>query len=433
MFEELTSKLQGIFRKLRGRGRLTQKEVREQLRELRRILLEADVNYKVAKEFISSVEERAVGEEVTRSLTPGEVVVKIVYSELTRLLGETRSKLSISSSPATIMLVGLQGSGKTTTAAKLGRYLKKGGRRPLLVACDVKRPAASEQLKSLAERAGLDFFGDDRGDAPEICKRALKEAKSSSGDVVILDTAGRLHIDDKLMAELSLIKSRLKPKEVLLVVDGMTGQDAVSIAENFEDSLGLSGMILTKLDGDARGGAALSVRAVTKRPIKFIGTGEKLSDLEEFHPERMASRILGMGDLISLIDEAEAVIGEQEAERLEEKIRRQSFTLSDFLAQLGQLKSMGPLSKMLERLPGLSIPQLKKSKLDERALIKAEAIINSMTSEERENPTIIDGRRKRRIAKGSGTTVEQVNLLLKQFELSKKMMREIARGGRLLT
>ncbi len=429
MFEELTSKLQEVFRKLRGRGKLTQKEVREQLRELRRVLLEADVNYKVAREFISSVEERAVGEEVTGSLTPGEVIVKIVYSELTKLLGETSSKLSVSSSPATIMLVGLQGSGKTTTAAKLGRYLKKIGRRPLLVACDVKRPAASEQLKRLAEKADLDFFGDCRGDAPGICKRALKKAQSSSADVVILDTAGRLHMDDELMAELSLIKSQVKPREVLLVADGMTGQDAVSIAERFEESLGLSGVILTKLDGDARGGAALSIRAVTKRPIKLIGTGEKLSDLEEFHPERMASRILGMGDLTSLLDQAQVVISEQEAERLEEKMRRQSFTLSDFLSQLGQLRSMGPLSKMLERLPGLPIPQLKKLKLDDRALLKAEAIISSMTLEERENPTIIDGRRKRRIAKGSGTTVEQVNLLLKQFELSKKMMREYARGG----
>ncbi len=430
MFEELTAKLQGVFRKLKGRGRLSEKEVREHLRQVRRVLLEADVNYKVVKEFISSVEEKAVGEEVIESLTPGEMVVKIVYSQLTGLLGEKKAGLSFSRAPSLIMVVGLQGSGKTTTVAKLGIYLKGKGRRPLLVSCDVKRPAAPEQLRVLATRAGLDFFGGDGESCLSISRDAVREAIRANLDVVILDTAGRLHINDELMQELSIIKAELRPREVLLVADGMTGQDAVSIARAFEDRLGLSGVILTKLDGDARGGAALSMRAVTKRPIKFICIGEKLSDIEEFHPERMASRILGMGDVVSLIERAEAVLKEKDVERLEEKMRKESFTLSDFLSQLSQLKKMGPLHKMVGLLPGVSSSALKGLKLDERALGRTEAIIGSMTVEERENPRIIDGSRRRRIARGSGTTVEQVNLLLRQFELSKKMMKELMKGKR---
>ncbi len=430
MFEELTSKLQAVFRKLKGRGRLSEREVREHLRQLRRVLLEADVNYRVAKEFIASVEERAVGEEVIGSLTPGEMVIKIVHSELTRLLGERREGLSFSSSPSVIMAVGLQGSGKTTTVAKLGVYLKGKGRRSLLVSCDVKRPAASEQLRVLADRAGLDFFEGGGGDSLGICKDARRVASSSSLDVVILDTAGRLHVDDELMEELSAIKSELKPKEILLVADGMTGQDAVSIARTFEQRLGLSGVILTKLDGDARGGAALSIRAVTKKPIKFICLGEKLSDIEEFHPERMASRILGMGDIVSLMERAEAALKEREVERLEEKMRKQSFTLSDFLSQLRQLKKMGPLDRMLDLLPGFPSSKLKGLKLDEKTMARTEAILNSMTPEEREDPRMIDGSRRKRIAKGSGTTVEEVNLLLKQYEFSKRMMKEMLKGKR---
>ncbi len=430
MFETLTEKLQGTFDKLARKGRLTENDVDGGLREVRISLLEADVNYKVVKDFVSRVRERAVGAEVMRSLTPAQQVIKIVNEELIALLGES-SKLDLSGqSPQAVMLVGLQGSGKTTTAAKLALYLRKQGQRPLLVAADIRRPAAVQQLEILGKE--LDIAVHSEGTSvppPQICANAMERAKKAAYSMVIMDTQGRLHVDDQLMAELEEIRSRVSPVETLLVADAMTGQDAVRVAQEFHERVGLTGLILTKMDGDARGGAALSMRSVTGVPIKFLGTGEKPGDLEGFHPDRLASRILGMGDLLTLIERAQETFDEEQALKMEEKLRTATFTLEDFLDQLQQVKKMGPMSHVLDMIPGLSglsreIPQ----ETTDKQLVRIEAIINSMTSEERHNPRIIGGSRKRRIARGSGTTVQEVNQLLNQFRQIQKMMRQMSKG-----
>jgi len=430
VFETLTEKLQGTFDKLARKGRLTEKDVDEGLREVRIALLEADVNYKVVKGFVSKVRERAVGAEVMRSLTPAQQAIKIVNEELIALLGEP-SKIDLSGqSPQAVMLVGLQGSGKTTTAAKLALYLRKQGQRPLLAAADTRRPAAVKQLEILGNE--LDIAVHSEGTSvppPRICANAVQRAKKAAYSVVIMDTQGRLHVDDQLMAELEEIRSRISPAEILLVADAMTGQDAVRVAQEFHQRVGLTGLILTKMDGDARGGAALSMRSVTGVPIKFLGTGEKSGDLEGFHPDRLASRILGMGDLLTLIERAQEAFDEEQALEMEEKLRTATFTLEDFLDQLQQVKKMGPMSQVLDMIPGLSglsrqIPQ----EITDKQLVKIEAIINSMTPEERHAPRIIGGSRKRRIARGSGTTVQEVNQLLGQFRQIQKMMKQMSRG-----
>lgn len=429
VFENLAGKLQDIFKKLRGKGKLTEKDVKEGLREIRLALLEADVNYKVVKDFIQKVTERAVGSEVLESLTPGQQIIKIVYDELTELMGATNSKIAISSKPPTIiMLVGLQGSGKTTTAAKLANYFKKNGKHPLLVAADIYRPAAIKQLNVLGEKIGIHVFSmGDKINPVDIAKASIEYGIKNGFDMIILDTAGRLHINEELMEELKNIKVAIKPHEILLVVDAMTGQDAVNVAEHFNSILGIDGIIMTKLDGDTRGGAALSVKAVTGKPIKFIGVGEKIDALEPFYPDRMASRILGMGDVLTLIERAQATYDEKRAKELEKKIREQQFTLEDFFEQLQQIKRMGPLNQILAMIPGLSPKQLEGINIDDKSLIKIEAIINSMTKEERQNPSIINGSRRKRIAKGSGTTIQDVNNLLKNFEQMKKFMKQF--GG----
>ncbi|MBM7623547.1 signal recognition particle protein [Sporohalobacter salinus] len=428
IFEGLADKLQDTFDKLRGKGKLSEKDVKSALREVKLALLEADVNFKVVKEFISDIEERAVGKEVMDSLTPAQQVIKIVNEELTELMGKTQSKLSIASDPPTvIMLVGLQGAGKTTTVGKLAQHLHKNGRRPLLVAGDVYRPAAIKQLQVLGERLDQPVFSmGDKQDPVDIAKAGVSHAKSNGRDVVIIDTAGRLHIDEELMDELKDIKSAVNPQEILLVVDAMTGQDAVNVADSFNEALGIDGITLTKLDGDARGGAALSIRKVTGRPIKFVGTGEKLDDLEPFHPDRMASRILGMGDMLSLIEKAEENIDAQKAKELEEKLRKEEFTLEDFMDQMGQIRNMGPLDQIMDMIPGMGkIKQLDNLNMSEEHLDQIEAIVNSMTTEEKRDPSIINGSRRRRIANGSGTEVQDVNQLLKQFKQAKKMMKQL--------
>ncbi len=432
VFEGLAEKLQGTLKKLRGKGKLTEKDVKQALKEVKLALLEADVNYKVVKDFIKKLEKSAVGEAVMDSLTPGQQVVKVVNEELTELMGGNRSDLQYSSEPPTIiMLCGLQGSGKTTTAGKLARLLKSDGKQPLLVAGDIYRPAAINQLQILGKRLDIPVFsmGDEK-DPVDIARASINYAESNSLDTIIIDTAGRLHIDEKMMKELKLIKKEVKPEEILLVVDAMTGQDAVNVADNFDDSLGISGVILTKLDGDARGGAALSIKAVTGKSIKFTGTGEKLKDLEPFYPERMASRILGMGDVLSLIEKAEDNINEKKAKELEEKIRQNKFSLDDFLEQMEQIRNIGPLEQVLGMIPGLSgAKQLKNLQVDEKELDYLAAIINSMTKEEKENPEIIKSSRRRRIAKGSGTSIQRVNKLLKQFKQTKKMMKKFNEGN----
>jgi len=427
-FASLQEKLQAIFKRLRGKGKITEADVNEAMREIRIVLLEADVNFKVVKDFVNRVRERAVGQDVTTSLTPGQVVIKIVYDELTSLMGGAHATLNFAPKPPTvIMLVGLQGSGKTTTAAKLAIYLKGQGRRPALVACDIYRPAAIRQLEVVGKQAGVPVYskGDKVGPVT-IARESLDWARSSTRDTVILDTAGRLHIDDEMMQELEDVKAAVRPQEILLVVDAMTGQEAVAVAETFNGRLGINGIILTKLDGDTRGGAALSVKAVTGKPVKFAGTGEKLEGFEPFHPDRMASRILGMGDMLSLIEKAEAVFDADQAKELERKMRAAEFTLQDFMDQLKQVRNMGPLDQLLSMVPGFS--SLKKTgiEVDEKDLSKIEAMINSMTAEERRNAAIIGGSRRRRIAAGSGTTVQDVNRLLKQFEQAKKMFRAFA-------
>lgn len=437
MFSGLGEKLQATFKKLRGKGKLTEKDVSDALREVRMALLEADVNLKVVRDFVAAVKERAIGAEVLESLTPGQHIVKIVHEELMKLLGGSTSRINISSKPPTvILLVGLQGAGKTTHAGKLASSLRKNGRHPLLVACDIYRPAAIEQLQILGKQLDIPVFAlPENKDPVDIARQAKETAMRQGRDLLIVDTAGRLHIDEKLMQELKDIRSAVMPHEILLVVDAMTGQDAVNVAETFNNALGIDGVIMTKLDGDTRGGAALSIKAVTGKPIKFIGLGEKLDTLEVFHPDRMASRILGMGDVLSLIEKAEEAYDKKKAEELERKMRTQSFTLEDFLDQLQQMKKMGPLDQLLGMIPGLSsAKQLKDFQPDEKELKHIEAIIYSMTPGERRKPDIIDGSRRKRIAMGSGRSVQDVNRLLKQFDQARRMMKSFAdmgkRGGK---
>ncbi len=425
MLDSLTSRLTGILDRLRGYGRLTEENIQEALREVRVALLEADVNFKVVKGFIERVREKAVGQDVLQSLTPGQQVVKVVYDELVELLGGAGHRLSPASHPPTvIMLIGLQGSGKTTSAAKLARHYQKQGQHPLLAAADVYRPAAMEQLRTLGAELGIPVVGEHYQKPVSICATARDEAARRGLSPVILDTAGRLHIDEEMLAELKAIKKEVAPHHVLLVVDAMTGQDAVSVAEKFNAAVGIDAVLLTKLDGDARGGAALSVRAVTGRPIAFVGVGEKTDALEPFHPDRLAQRILGMGDVLSLVEKAQGVVDTEQAEALAQKIREDSFTLEDFATQLRQLRSMGPLTQLMEMVPmfkGKGLP--KELKGEEKALAKFEAIIGSMTPSERREPAIINGSRRQRIARGSGTGVSDVNRLLKQYGELKKMMK----------
>ena len=431
-FEGLTDKLQGAFKKLNSKGKLTEADVKAAMREVRMALLEADVNFTVVKDFVKKVTERAVGADILASLTPGQQVIKIVNEELTALMGGTNAKLTYSSQPPTIyMLCGLQGAGKTTMCGKLGNMIKKGDKKPLLVACDVYRPAAIKQLQVVGGQVGVEVFERGQGNPVEIAKEAIEYARYYGRDPVIIDTAGRLHIDTNLMQELRDVRDAVKPKEILLVVDAMTGQDAVTVAKTFNDELGVDGVILTKLDGDTRGGAAISVRAVTGKPIKFSGIGEKLTDLEPFHPDRMASRILGMGDVLSLIEKAQDSFDEQQAVDLTRKMRTNAFTLEDYLEQMKQLNKMGSITDVLKMIPGVG-SKIKDVDIDEEKVMKAqkknEAIILSMTRMERRNPDILNASRKRRIAAGSGTTVQEVNLLLKQFDQAKSMMKNMMGG-----
>ncbi len=430
-FEGLSSRLQEVTRKLRGKARITESDLKEMLREVKLALLEADVNYKVVKEFNSRIQEKALGQNVLKSLTPGQQVIKIVKDELVELLGGTESKINFSANPPTvIMLIGLQGSGKTTTAGKLANLLRKQGKKPLLVACDVYRPAAIKQLQVVGKQLNIPVFSNENSkDVVHIAKQAMNVAMSKMNDVVILDTAGRLHIDEALMEELKKVKSEIKPHEILLVVDSMTGQDAVNVAESFSNNVGLDGIVLTKLDGDTRGGAALSVKKVTGKPIKFAATGEKLSDIEVFYPDRMASRILGMGDILSVIEKAEETFNEEEALKLEKKLRKQEFDLDDYLSQLRQIKKMGSFSSLLKMIPGMN--QLKDVKVDDKEFTKIEAIICSMTKKEKRNTKILNGSRRLRIAKGSGTTVTDVNKFIKSFEMTQSMVKKMKnqKGG----
>jgi signal recognition particle subunit SRP54 len=423
MFEAITSSLEGVFSKLRGRGRLTEANIKDGLHEVRLALLEADVNYKVVKDFIQHVTERAVGEEVIKSIAPGQQVIKIVHDELIRLMGESDTTIPFKDGePTLIMLVGLQGSGKTTTAGKLAKTIISKGRKPLLVAADVQRPAAIEQLKVLGQQLNVPVYSEANSQPVKICKDAVKYARENTNDVVIFDTAGRLHIDDELMLELREIKENLQPDQIYFVCDSMTGQDAVNSAKEFNAQLGFDGVILTKLDGDTRGGAALSIRAVTGKPIKFVGIGEKLDRLEEFHPDRMASRILGMGDIVSLVERAQQAIDLEEAQKLNRKIQDDTLSLDDFLMQLQQIKKMGPIKEVLGMIPGMG-NKMDGLNVDEKQLQRVEAIIRSMTIEERAMPDIINGSRRQRIANGSGTTIQDVNQLLKQFKAMKKLMK----------
>lgn len=424
MFEELTQKLETAFKKIRGQGKLTEKNISDALREVRRILIDADVNYKVAKEFIEKVEKKSLGKEVIASITPGQLIIKIINDELIELLGGTTSPLVFSNVPPSIyLLAGLQGSGKTTFAAKLANYLKKAGLKPLLVACDIYRPAAVEQLKQLGKQLDIEVFHIDK-DAVEIAAQSIKYAKEKNFNAVVIDTAGRLHIDEEMMDEISKIKEVVKPTETYFVVDSMTGQDAVNTAKAFHDRISYDGIVLTKLDGDTRGGCALSIRAVVNKPIKFVSLGEKLDSIEVFHPDRMASRILGKGDIVTLVEKAQSAFEEKEAERLEEKLRSNKFDFEDFLSQLKIIKRIGSVSQILSMIPGLSGLQ-KNIQVDEKAFVKVEAIINSMTKEERRNPKILNASRKRRIARGSGTSIQEVNRLVKQFEEMQKMIKKL--------
>lgn len=431
IFEGLAEKLQNTFKRLRGKGNLSETDVEESMREVRVALLEADVNFKVVKDFIKRVKERAIGQEILGSLTPGQHVIKIVNEELTELMGGTQSKINISSKPPTIiMLVGLQGAGKTTTAAKLANLLKKQGRRPLMVAGDVYRPAAIKQLQVLGEQLDIPVFSlGDKTNPVDIAKSALEHSRSHGNDLVIIDTAGRLHVNEELMDELKNIKNTVHPHEILFVMDATIGQDAVNVANTFNEMLGIDGVIMTKLDGDTRGGAALSVKAVTGKPIKFAGMGEKLDALEPFHPERIASRILGMGDVLSLIEKAQSAIDVEKAQELQRKIMNQEYTLQDFMEQMEQMESLGPLDQIIGMIPGLGqAKQLKnlKGSIDEKELVHMKSIIQSMTTKERQEPRVIKDSRKKRIARGSGTKVSDVNRLLKQFEETKKMMRQFS-------
>ena len=426
----MAEKLQQAFRKLSSHGKLTEADVKAAMRDVRMALLEADVNYKVVKDFIAKVTERAVGSDILASLTPSQQVIKIVNEELTALMGGQNARLTYSPTVPTIyMLCGLQGAGKTTMAGKLAQLIKKQGKRPLLVACDIYRPAAITQLQVVADKVGVPVFERGQSDVVETAKLAIEHARKFGFDPVIIDTAGRLHIDENLMGELRDVKAAVKPTEILLVVDSMTGQDAVNVADTFNKNLGIDGVILTKLDGDTRGGAAISVKAVTGKPIKFSGTGEKLTDLEPFHPDRMASRILGMGDVLSLIEKAQDTFDEKNAAELERKMRTQTFDLNDYLKQMQQMKKMGSFEDILKMIPGLG-SKLGDIKIDEKKLGRVQAIIQSMTMEERHNPDILGASRKRRIAAGSGTTVQEINLLLKQFEQSRQLMKQMMGRGR---
>ena len=429
-FEGLSEKLNAVFKRLRGKGRLTEADVRETMREVRLALLEADVNFKVVKDFVASVTERVVGSDVLESLTPAQQIVKIVNEELTALMGGTNAKIAFASSgPTILMMVGLQGAGKTTNGAKLAGYLKsRMGKRPLLVACDVYRPAAITQLQVVGEQLGIPVFALGQVNPVQIAQHALRYARDNGFDTILLDTAGRLHVDEQLMNELKNIKSAVHPNEILLVVDAMTGQDAVNAASAFDEALGIDGVILTKLDGDARGGAALSIRAVTGKPIKFIGTGEKLDMIDVFHPDRMASRILGMGDMLSLIEKAEQSFDEKQAAKLEEKLRKNRFTLTDYLEQMQQLRKMGDISQIAGMMPGQLGKQMQNAQIDEKMLSRTEAIILSMTPKERENPGLLNASRKRRVAAGCGLEVVDVNRLLKQFEMMQQLTRQLSKG-----
>lgn len=430
-FESLSEKLSAAFKKLRGKGRLNEADIKEAMREVRLALLEADVSYKVVKDFVKKVSDRAVGQDVLDSLTPAQMVIKIVNEELCALMGSENVKLNISSqSPSIVMLVGLQGAGKTTNGAKLAGLMKKQGKRPLLVACDVYRPAAIKQLETVGAQLEIPVFQMGQGDPVAIARAAIEHAKKHGNDLVFLDTAGRLHIDQQLMDELKNIRKVTKPAEIMLVVDAMTGQDAVNAAAAFEEALGLDGVLMTKLDGDARGGAALSVRAVTGKPIKFIGTGEKLDNIEAFHPERMASRILGMGDVLTLIEKAEQSFDEKKALKMAERLKKNQFTFDDYLDQLESVKSMGDIKDIAAMLPGIDSKALKGAVIDEKAFSRTEAIIRSMTPKERDNPQLLNGSRKKRIAAGSGTTVVDVNRLIKQFDMTRTMAKQMSAGGK---
>lgn len=433
VFESLADKLQNTFKNLRGKGKLTEADVKDAMREVKLALLEADVNFKIVKDFVAKVTERAIGEEVLKSLTPGQQVVKIVNDELTSLMGSTQSKLKYSPNPPTIiMLVGLQGAGKTTMCGKLANLQKKtNSKKPLLVACDIYRPAAIKQLHVVGDSLDIPVFSmGDQVSPVEIAKAGIEHAKRYMNDLVIVDTAGRLHIDENLMDELVAIRTAIKPTEIILVVDAMTGQDAVNVAETFNEKLGIDGLILSKLDGDTRGGAALSVRAVTGKPIKFVGVGEKMADIEEFHPDRMASRILGMGDVLSLIEKAQSVFDEDKAKSLEMKIRKSELDLEDFLDQLQQMKKLGSFTDILKMIPGMNSKAMKDVQVDDKEFGRLEAIIQSMTPKERRNPNILNANRRKRIASGSGTTVADVNKLIKQFEQMKKMMKQFGGMGK---
>ena len=428
IFSSLSEKFNHIFSKLTKRGRLTELEIKEAMREVRIALLEADVNYMVAKDFVKNVSEKAVGDEVLKSLTPSQQVIKIVKDELTSLMSSNNQKLSVSPSPPTvIMMCGLQGAGKTTMCAKLGAYLKKSGKRPLLVACDIYRPAAINQLQVVGKQANIEVFERGTQNPVKTAKQAVEHAKKQGLDTVIIDTAGRLHINEELMKELQDIKKEVLPTEILLVVDAMTGQDAVTVAEAFNKDLDISGVILTKLDGDTRGGAALSIKAITGKPIKFTGVGEKIGDIEPFYPDRIASRILGMGDVLSLIEKAQEAVSEEQAKELEKKFRENSFTFDDYLQQLDSIKKMGNLKDLISMIPGIG-GKIKNLDIDERQILVNKAIIQSMTPQERRNPEIIKASRRQRIAKGSGTSIQQVNQLLKQFEQSKELMKQMKNG-----
>ncbi len=431
-FEGLSEKLNSVFKKLKSRGKLTESDVKEAMREVKLALLEADVSYKVVKDFVKKVSERAVGEEVLASLTPAQQVIKIVNEELCTLMGTSNSRINFASKPPTvIMMCGLQGSGKTTHAAKLAKMLKKEGHRPLLAACDIYRPAAINQLQVVGQKADVKVFEMGQINPVTIAKEALRYAKDYGYDILIIDTAGRLHIDEALMQELKDIKALTNPDEIMLVVDAMTGQDAVNVAQAFDEAVGITSVLMSKLDSDTRGGAALSVLSVTGKPIKYVGMGEKLDDFEQFHPERMASRILGMGDVLTLIEKAENVMSQQEAEKLTKKFKENKFDMDDLLDQMKQIKKMGSMKSIISMLPGVG-EKLKNVDVDEHQLVRIEAIITSMTKAEREKPSIINPSRKKRIAKGSGTKVEEVNRLLKQFEQMQKMMKQFTgKGGKM--
>jgi signal recognition particle subunit SRP54 len=429
MFEGLSQKLEIVFKKLRGEGRITEQNIVDTLREVRRVLLDADVNYKVAKQFIDDVQARAVGQEVLNSITPGQLIVKIIFDEMVKLLGTSRADIADASTPPTVVLVaGLQGSGKTTFSAKLANFLKKKGRHPLLVAADIHRPAAIDQLITLGKQIDIPVFSDRSKSAVDIAVDAIDFARKNVRDTIIIDTAGRLHVDEEMMREVADIKAKTKPHEILFVVDSMTGQDAVISAKAFHDVLSYDGIVLSKLDGDTRGGAALSIRSVVQKPIKFASVGEKLDAIEAFHPDRMASRILGMGDIVSLVEKAQEQFDTEKASKLEEKLRKSQFTLEDFYDQLKEVKKLGPLSQVMQMIPGMNkLPA--DAEVDEGALTRVEAIILSMTRDERQRPNILNGSRRRRIAIGSGTTVQEVNRLLKQFGDMQRLLKRMTKGG----